>query len=59
MPERNRCQAEAVPGSNLVSPKHYDLLEMSTEDAVMELFYHLQTIPTQLFGKQLFDLWQT
>ena len=37
---------------NLVSSKHHDLLEMLTEDAVMEFPYHLPTTPTQLVGKQ-------
>jgi ketosteroid isomerase-like protein len=38
--------------SNLVSSKHSDLMEMLTEDAVMEFPYHLPTTPTQLVGKQ-------
>jgi ketosteroid isomerase-like protein len=38
--------------SNLVSSKHPDLMEMLTEDAVMEFPYHLPTTPTQLVGKQ-------
>ena len=38
--------------TNLVSSKHHDLLEMLTEDAVMEFPYHLPTTPTQLVGKQ-------
>ena len=37
---------------NLISSKHHDLLEMLTEDAVMEFPYHLPTTPTQLVGKQ-------
>ena len=32
--------------SNLVSSKHPDLMEMLTEDAVMEFPYHLPTTPT-------------
>ena len=38
--------------SNLVSSKHPQLMEMLTEDAVMEFPYHLPTTPTQLVGKQ-------
>ncbi len=38
--------------SNLVTSKHHDLLEMLTEDAVMEFPYHLPTTPAQLVGKQ-------
>lgn len=38
--------------SNLVSSKHPDLMEMLTEDAIMEFPYHLPTTPTQLVGKQ-------
>ena len=34
--------------SNLVTSKHHDLLEMLTEDAVMEFPYHLPTTPAQL-----------
>jgi ketosteroid isomerase-like protein len=37
--------------SNLVSRKHTDLLEMLTEDAVMEFPYHPPTTPAQLVGK--------
>jgi uncharacterized protein len=40
--------------SNLVSSKHPDLMEMLTEDAVMEFPYHLPATPTQLVGKQEF-----
>ena len=38
--------------NNLVSSKHHDLLEMLTENTVMEFPYHLPTTPTQLVGKQ-------
>ena len=38
--------------SNLVSSKHSDLMDMLTEDAIMEFPYHLPTTPTQLVGKQ-------
>ena len=37
--------------THLVSSKHHGLLEMLTEDAVMEFPYHLPTTPTQLVGK--------
>jgi ketosteroid isomerase-like protein len=38
--------------SNLVSSNHHDLLEMLTEDAVMEFPYRLPRTPTRLMGKQ-------
>lgn len=38
--------------SNLVSSKHLTLLEMLTEDAVIEFPYHPPTMPSQVTGKQ-------
>ena len=37
--------------TNVVNSKHHDLLEMLTEDAVIEFPYHLPTTPAQLVGK--------
>ena len=37
--------------ANVVNSKHHDLLEMLTDDAVMEFPYHLPTTPAQLVGK--------
>jgi uncharacterized protein len=37
--------------ANVVNSKHKELLEMMTEDAVMEFPYHLPTTPAQLVGK--------
>ena len=38
--------------ANVVNAKHRELLEMLTEDAVIEFPYHLPTTPTRLGGKQ-------
>jgi hypothetical protein len=35
-----------------VSSEHHDLLEMLTEDAVMEFPYHLPTTPAQFIGER-------
>ena len=37
--------------TNVINSKHSDLLEMLTDDAVIDFPYHLPTTPAQLVGK--------
>ena len=37
--------------TNIVNAKHHELLDMLTDDAVMDFPYHLPTTPTRLVGK--------
>ena len=37
--------------TNIINAKHHQLLDMLTEDAIMQFPYHLPTTPTQLVGK--------
>ncbi len=37
--------------TNVINSKHSDLMEMLTDDAVIEFPYHLPTTPAQLVGK--------
>ena len=55
MSEPIDAKLQLSPG-NLVSPKHDDLLEVSTNDAVMEFPYHLPNTwatPTETITKRL------